>query len=42
MIRIKEETMIATCGHEDALGWLTDNPCAKCARGAHRKATGRK
>ena len=34
--------MIAKCGHEDPLGFLTGNVCGKCAREAHAKATGRK
>lgn len=34
-------TMKATCGHEDALGYLTGNPCGKCVRKAYRKAMGK-
>jgi hypothetical protein len=37
-----EETMLATCGHEDSLGYLTNNPCGKCARSNHKKAVGGK
>ena len=31
----------ATCGHEDMLGYLTNNPCAKCAKANHAKAMGK-
>ena len=33
--------MNATCGHEDMLGYLTNNPCAKCAKANHAKAMGK-
>ena len=33
--------MFATCGHEDSLGYLTNNPCGKCVRKAHKKAIGK-
>lgn len=33
--------MNATCGHEDMLGYLTNNPCAKCTRANHAKAMGK-
>lgn len=33
--------MNATCGHEDMLGYLTNNPCAKCTKANHAKAMGR-
>jgi hypothetical protein len=34
--------MIAKCGHDDPLGFLSGTVCAKCAREAHAKATGGK
>jgi hypothetical protein len=42
MTATKEEivkTMLATCGHEDSLGYFANTPCGKCVRKAHRKAT---
>lgn len=36
------EALLATCGHEDSLGYLTNNPCAKCVRINHKKALGGK
>jgi hypothetical protein len=36
------EALLATCGHEDSLGYLTNNPCGKCARSNHKKAVGGK
>jgi hypothetical protein len=36
------EALLATCGHEDSLGYLTNNPCGKCARKNHKKAVGGK
>ena len=41
----KEEivgALLATCGHEDSLGYLTNNPCGKCVRKNHKKALGGK
>lgn len=32
---------VAKCGHDDLLGFLTNQPCAKCVALAHRKATGK-
>jgi hypothetical protein len=45
MSATKEEivgALLATCGHEDSLGYLTNNPCGKCARSNHKKAVGGK
>ena len=33
--------MNATCGHDDILGYLTNNPCVKCAKANHAKAMGK-
>ena len=33
--------MNATCGHGDILGYLTNKPCAKCAKANHAKAMGK-
>lgn len=33
--------MLATCGHEDALGYFGNTVCKKCARKGHKKAMGR-
>ena len=43
MTATKEEivgALLASCGHEDSLGYLTNNPCGKCARSNHKKAVG--
>ena len=31
----------ASCGHEDMIGYFTNNVCGKCARKAHKKVMGR-
>jgi hypothetical protein len=33
--------MVAKCGHEDALGYMSGTVCGKCARKNHKKAMGR-
>lgn len=33
--------MIAKCGHDDPLGYLSGTPCARCVREAHRRAVGK-
>lgn len=33
--------MIAKCGHEDVMGYLTGTACYDCAKKNHRKAMGR-
>jgi len=38
----KDGVMLATCGHEDSLGYLTSTPCGKCVRKNHKKAIGKK
>ena len=38
----QDKPMLATCGHDDSLGYLTNNPCGKCVRKNHKKATGKK
>jgi hypothetical protein len=38
----KPETFgIATCGHEDLLGYFAGTPCGPCVRDAHRKVADR-
>lgn len=41
LAKLVDGAMFATCGHEDSLGYLTNNPCGKCVRKAHKKATGK-
>jgi hypothetical protein len=36
-----DKDMVAVCGHDDPLGYLTGLPCAECTREAHAKAMGR-
>jgi hypothetical protein len=38
---IVDTDMVATCGHDDPLGYLTGLPCAACTREAHNKAMGK-
>ena len=38
----QEVVMLATCGHEDTIGYLTNTPCGKCVRKNHKKALGLK
>lgn len=38
---VTSKPLIATCGHEDSLGYFTNLPCGKCVRKAHKKAVGR-
>jgi len=33
-----EQRHIATCGHEDSLGYFANTVCGKCAKRNHRKA----
>jgi len=33
--------MVAKCGHEDALGYMSGTVCGKCARKNQQKAMGR-
>jgi hypothetical protein len=33
--------MLATCGHEDVLGYMANTVCKKCARAGHKKAMGK-
>lgn len=29
---------VATCGHDDWIGYISDAPCLKCVRKIHREA----
>lgn len=33
--------LLATCGHEDSLGYFANTVCGKCARYNHKKALGK-
>ena len=33
--------LLATCGHEDSLGYFANTVCGKCARDGHHKAVGK-
>jgi len=35
------DKMTAKCGHNDMLGYVTNTPCGKCVREAHKKAVGK-
>ena len=35
----QHDTYLATCGHEDMIGWMVGLPCGDCTRKAHRKVT---
>jgi len=36
----EESSMVAKCGHQDALGYFSNTVCGKCARKSHKKAMG--
>jgi hypothetical protein len=41
IIQTPQTKMVAKCGHEDPLGYMSGTVCGKCARKNHKKAMGR-
>ena len=37
-IQAPQSKMIAKCGHEDPLGYLSNTVCSSCAKKNHKKA----
>ena len=39
--KLELDKMLATCGHDDLLGYFSNTPCRKCVDKAHAKAVGK-
>jgi hypothetical protein len=37
----EEKKHLATCGHEDSLGYFAGTVCGKCSKAGHKKAMGK-